>query len=80
MVPRVIHDPPGLQEALDALDETDRICPRCAQPTTARFHGPCTQCRTELAANRLDITDTTEIDTAFVPAMHVVPNQVATKD
>jgi Zn finger protein HypA/HybF involved in hydrogenase expression len=54
-------------------------CPRCGHPTEARFWGPCPACRDQLAAAM--VGDAREIEVgAFEPTMHVVPNQVATKE
>jgi hypothetical protein len=58
-------------------------CPRCGQTVQERFWGPCAACRAELvAAHRsADSAPLAEAETArFEPAMHVVPNHVATKD
>jgi len=54
-------------------------CPRCGSTVTERFWGPCHSCRNELTA--VMRRDAEEIETErFEPAMHVVPNHVATKD
>ena len=54
-------------------------CPRCGASTTAAYWGPCERCRDELAATM--VADAREVEVgAFEPVMHVVPNQVATKD
>jgi ribosomal protein L37E len=54
-------------------------CPRCGRRATERFWGPCTECRDQLAAAMAREARTVEVG-AFEPAMHVVPNQVATKE
>ena len=54
-------------------------CPRCHQAVEARFWGPCPRCREELAAAMVGEARDIEL-AAFEPAMHVVPNQVATKE
>jgi hypothetical protein len=54
-------------------------CPRCAADVTERFYGPCTSCRTQLAADLGGARHDVE-DARFEPAMHVTPNQVATKE
>lgn len=57
-------------------------CPRCAATVTERFWGPCSSCREQLKAAH-GSTGSGEIgveSTRFEPAMHVVPNHVATKD
>jgi hypothetical protein len=61
-------------------------CPRCGQTVEERFWGPCRSCRAQLVAahqsgedqgaERVETVETTR----FEPAMHVVPNHVATKD
>jgi hypothetical protein len=54
-------------------------CPRCHQTVTERFWGPCADCRTALKESM--VADALETEIArFEPTMHVVPNQVATKD
>ena len=61
-------------------DETIELaCPRCGSQVSERFWGPCAQCRAELV--ELMRREAKEIETTrFEPAMHVVPNQIATKD
>lgn len=58
-------------------------CPRCGQTVEERFWGPCRACREQLVATYQADTarETTESEgSRFEPAMHVVPNHVATKD
>jgi len=59
-------------------------CPRCACQVTERFYGPCAECRRELAtafgADQRDVEAAQSEAARFEPAMHVTPNQVATKD
>jgi hypothetical protein len=59
-------------------------CPRCGGPVQERFWGPCRSCRSELvAAHSGEPGDGASGEPAasrFEPAMHVVPNHVATKD
>jgi hypothetical protein len=54
-------------------------CPRCGQPATERFVGPCGPCRRALvsayAGPGRDVAEA-----VYEPKMNVVPNQVATKD
>lgn len=54
-------------------------CPRCSEPVTERFYGPCQTCRQQLRASgggeARDIAEE-----RFEPRMHVVANHVATKD
>jgi hypothetical protein len=68
-------------EHLDA--DLDFDCPRCRRPVSERFYGPCTACRAALAARLGTDTqggaDRVEAE-LFEPSMHVVPNQVATKE
>lgn len=46
-----------------------------------RFWGPCQSCREELVrAQQGEATDAPTESVPFEPAMHVVPNHVATKD
>lgn len=53
-------------------------CPRCHHEVTERFYGPCSPCRTELAATGHEAR---AVDTAaYEPKANVVPNHVATKD
>ena len=57
----------------------DFPCPRCGTPSQARFYGPCPVCRDQLVAasgGRARAVDAGR----YEPAMHVVPNQVATKE
>ncbi|MEX2292550.1 MAG: hypothetical protein WD691_02080 [Acidimicrobiales bacterium] len=54
-------------------------CPRCAEPSEARFYGPCSECRSALRA-ALGGDGRTIDREAFEPAMHVTPNAVALKD
>jgi hypothetical protein len=58
-------------------------CPRCGAPVEERLWGPCRACRAQLVASYA--RETVALGTAtepsrFEPAMHVVPNHVATKD
>jgi hypothetical protein len=55
-------------------------CPRCGAATTgARFYGPCPSCRAQLVAHLAG--EARAVDAGrFEPALHVVPNQVATKE
>ena len=54
-------------------------CPRCGTETAARLWGPCAACRESLVASVQGEVRQVEPG-RFEPAMHVVPNQVATKD
>ena len=54
-------------------------CPRCGASTSARFYGPCAECRDALraafggTARVVDVAD-------YEPKMNVTPNAVASKD
>jgi hypothetical protein len=55
------------------------VCPRCLKTVSARFYGPCDECRTDMRANVR--ADARVIDVAeYVPKMNVTPNAVALKD
>ncbi|MCP3992120.1 MAG: hypothetical protein GY724_23820 [Actinomycetia bacterium] len=58
---------------------TDFDCPRCQRTTTARFYGPCDDCRRQL---RADLSGQgREVEVAdYEPKMNVTPNAVATKE
>jgi len=61
------------------MDELTFDCPRCGAPATDRFWGPCRECRDTLARTMAGEARAIEVG-AFEPALHVVPNQVATKE
>lgn len=54
-------------------------CPRCDQPSTERFYGPCERCRAELTAT-MGNAPTEQIEVEYEPKMNVTPNAVALKD
>lgn len=54
-------------------------CPRCGAAAEGRFYGPCSSCRVELIAAHTGAAREVEV-VRFEPSMHVVPNQVATKE
>jgi len=57
----------------------DFTCPRCGQPASERFYGPCGTCTEQLRATLGG--EAREVEAAaYEPKMNVVPNQVATKD
>jgi hypothetical protein len=58
---------------------TDFACPRCGQDATARFYGPCDDCRSALRADLGGEAKDVAV-AAYEPKMNVTPNQVATKD
>ena len=53
-------------------------CPRCRQPATAAFYGPCRACIVQLRTHGGEAREVEAV--AYEPKMNVVPNQVATKD
>ncbi len=62
------------------MTETSEItCPRCGRAVTVAFYGPCEECCDQLRAAYASDGRAVEV-TRFEPKMHVVPNQVATKD
>lgn len=63
----------------DDPDDSTFSCPRCQQAATARFYGPCDQCRNQLRTLLAGEARDVERE-AFVPAMHVTPNAVALKE
>jgi hypothetical protein len=54
-------------------------CPRCSSQVTARFYGPCEDCRVQLRRTLGSAGREVERE-AYVPAMHVTPNAVALKE
>lgn len=67
----------GTEDHLEPFD-----CPRCGRLVDERFWGPCAACREELVAGYTSApTGEPAVEAGrFEPAMHVVPNHVATKD
>jgi hypothetical protein len=63
----------------DEPDDQPFPCPRCGRQVTERFWGPCADCRAQLVATVRGQAHHVEVG-RFEPAMHVVPNQVATKE
>jgi hypothetical protein len=60
-------------------DSIEMTCPRCRQPATVRFYGPCDACRSELGTTMGG--PGREVDVGvYEPKVNVVPNHVATKD
>ncbi len=55
-------------------------CPRCGSTVQERFWGPCRACREQLVATYQGEQATSVEASRYEPAMHVVPNHVATKD
>lgn len=63
----------------DVAEDLTFVCPRCERGTTARFYGPCDDCRSELrAALSSEERDVEVAD--YEPKMNVTPNAVASKD
>ncbi len=54
-------------------------CPRCGDPTTGRFYGPCSACAGALAEAYPGQARAVEA-AEYEPKMNVTPNAVATKD
>jgi hypothetical protein len=54
-------------------------CPRCQAPTEQDLYGPCASCRDALRTTMTRVAEVVEVD-QFAPKMHVVPNQIATKE
>lgn len=60
-------------------DDLVFTCPRCNQETTARYYGPCGDCRQQLLESQH--RDGGEVEAPeYVPKMNVTPNAVALKD
>ena len=64
---------------IEGMDTVDDVCPRCAQPVSQRFYGPCSACREALRAS-IKIEARNVAAVAYEPKMNVMPNQVATKE
>ncbi|HVF73629.1 MAG TPA: hypothetical protein VM938_01165 [Acidimicrobiales bacterium] len=60
------------------MDVLAFTCPRCSSDVTARFYGPCVECRDALRAMGGTARDV-EV-AAYEPKMNVTPNAVATKE
>lgn len=60
-------------------DSVSFTCPRCSHDVTARFYGPCDECRTQLRAAYTGLERHVEV-AEYVPKMNVTPNAVALKD
>ncbi len=65
------------------MDDGDALldfpCPRCGTGSHDRFYGPCQTCRDQLVATSAGQGRAAD-GGRFEPAMHVVPNQIATKE
>jgi hypothetical protein len=62
-----------------ADDLIDFDCPRCHQPASSPFYGPCPTCRDDLRATVGRAPQAVEV-ADYEPKMNVTPNAVATKD
>lgn len=57
----------------------DFVCPRCSLPASARFYGPCDDCRDAMRASLGG--EAREVEAvAYEPKMNVTPNAVASKE
>ena len=67
--------------SIDTITESvgEFACPRCGSAVTERFYGPCTNCRSELAATLWRTSDTVA-ELAYIPKANVTPNFIATKE
>jgi hypothetical protein len=54
-------------------------CPRCDRQATARFYGPCDECRDQLRFAQRGEARAVEV-AEYEPKMNVTPNAVALKD
>jgi NMD protein affecting ribosome stability and mRNA decay len=61
------------------METIELTCPRCGRAATARFYGPCDDCRDELRQKLAGEARQVEV-AEYEPKMNVTPNQVATKD
>ena len=66
-------------DAAAATPDGGFTCPRCEASVTARFYGPCDDCRAALRRTLGSAGRAVERE-AYVPAMHVTPNAVALKE
>lgn len=61
------------------VDPLSFTCPRCQRRVSARFYGPCDDCRAELRASYAGQAREVEV-AEYEPKMNVTPNAVALKD
>ncbi len=54
-------------------------CPRCSNEVSARYYGPCLDCRQQLHDSQHRDGGDVEVP-EYVPKMNVTPNAVALKD
>ena len=74
--------PPGprwCRGTITGVDLLEITCPRCGNAASARFYGPCDECRRDLRAALGGEHRDVEV-AAYEPKMNVTPNAVATKD
>ncbi len=60
-------------------DDLSFTCPRCSTEVTARFYGPCDDCRAQLRAEQGSGERDVQAE-EYEPKMNVTPNAIATKD
>ncbi len=73
---------PGSPPPSDPLAPTGPLefdCPRCGDPATETYYGPCETCREALVASLGGAGRLVEV-AAYQPKVNVTPNAVATKD
>jgi hypothetical protein len=54
-------------------------CPRCQAAIDDEYYGPCSTCRTDLAAKFAGLGRSVDV-AEYEPKMNVTPNAVALKD
>ena len=65
---------------MDSLGlDTTFTCPRCHSEVSARFYGPCDDCRGQLRASLGGAAKDVQV-ADYEPKMNVTPNAVALKD
>lgn len=67
----------GMTEELP--DRLSFTCPRCHDDVAERFYGPCSSCRSSLAATLGGEARDVEV-AEYEPKVNVTPNQIASKD
>lgn len=61
------------------VPEPSFTCPRCGQPVSGRFYGPCPSCREELQLAFVPVPKVVEVP-EYEPKVNVTANAVALKD
>ncbi len=74
-----VHPGPSGSWHHHRVDLLEITCPRCGNAASARFYGPCDECRRDLRAALGGEHRDVEV-AAYEPKMNVTPNAVATKD